>query len=52
MKIRTMFIFALVFFSISSIIAYAIYSSASLDTVAQQQFESLYSDVVGKEGRV
>lgn len=51
MKIRTMFIFALVFFSISSIIAYAIYSSASLDTVAQQQFESLYSDVVGNESR-
>ncbi|MCM1299391.1 MAG: diguanylate cyclase [Firmicutes bacterium] len=51
MKIRTMFIFALVFFSISSIIAYAIYSSGSLNTVAQQQFESLYSDVVGNESR-
>lgn len=51
MKIRTMFIFALVFFSISSIIAYAVYSSASLNTVAQQQFESLYSDVVGNESR-
>lgn len=51
MKIRTMFIFALVFFSISSIIAYAVYSSASLNTVAEQQFESLYSDVVGNESR-
>ncbi len=51
MKIRTMFIFALVFFSISSIIAYAIYTSSSLKAVAQQQFESLYSEVAGNEGK-
>lgn len=51
MKIRTMFVFALVFFSISSIIAYAIYSSSSMNMVAQQQFEALYSDMVGNESK-
>lgn len=46
MKIRTLFIFTLLFFSLSSIITYAIYCSNAMSSVAQSQFERMYSDIV------
>ncbi|MCM1055897.1 MAG: diguanylate cyclase [Bacteroides sp.] len=51
MKIRTLFIFALVFFSISSIIAYAIYCSSSMNNIAEKQYERLYSDIAVNESK-
>lgn len=51
MKIRTLFIFALIFFSISSIIAYAIYCSGSMNSIAENQYEQLYSDIAVNEGK-
>lgn len=51
MKIRTLFIFALVFFSISSIIAYAIYCSGSMNKIAESQYEQLYSDIAANESK-
>lgn len=45
MKIRTLFLIALVFFSISSTITYAIYCSATMDGVAKAQYERIYSDI-------
>lgn len=45
MKIRTLFLIALIFFSISSIITYAIYCSATMDGAAKTQYERIYSDI-------
>lgn len=45
MKIRTLFLIALIFFSISSIITYAVYCSATMDNVAKTQYERIYSDI-------
>lgn len=49
MKIRTLFIFALLFFSLSSIITYAIYCSNTMSRVAQEQYERMYSSIVINE---
>lgn len=46
MKIRTLFIFALLFFSLSSIITYAIYCSSTMNNTAKKQYERLCSDIV------
>ena len=46
MKIRTLFIFALLFFSLASIITYAVYCSNTMSSVAKTQFERMYSDIV------
>lgn len=51
MKIRTLFIFALIFFSISSIIAYAVYCSGSMNIIAERQYEQMYSDIAVNEGK-
>lgn len=51
MKIRTLFIFALIFFSISSIIAYAVYCSGSMNNIAERQYEQMYSDIAVNEGK-
>ena len=51
MKIRTLFIFSLIFFSISSIIAYAIYCSGNMNTIAENQYERLYSDIAVNESK-
>ncbi len=45
MKIRTLFIITLLFFSLSSIITYAIYCSSTMNSVAKKQYEQMYSDV-------
>lgn len=45
MKIRTLFLIALIFFSISSIITYAVYCSATMEAVAKSQYERIYSDI-------
>lgn len=45
MKIRTLFLIALIFFSISSIITYAVYCSATMDSLAKTQYERVYSDI-------
>lgn len=47
MKIRTLFIIALVFFSISSIITYAVYCSSTMENAAKTQYERVYSDIAG-----
>lgn len=51
MKIRTLFIFSLIFFSISSMIAYAIYCSGNMNTIAENQYERLYSDIAVNESK-
>lgn len=51
MKIRTLFIFSLIFFSISSMIAYAIYCSGNMNTIAEKQYERLYSDIAVSESK-
>lgn len=45
MKIRTLFLIALIFFSISSTITYAVYCSATMEGVAKAQYERIYSDI-------
>lgn len=50
MKIRTLFLIALIFFSISSIITYAVYCSATMDGVAKTQYERIYSDIASNSG--
>lgn len=49
MKIRTLLIFALLFFSLSSIITYAIYCSNTMNKVAKEQYERMYSDIAANE---
>lgn len=49
MKIRTLFIFTLIFFSISSVIAYTVYSSVNMSSMAETQYERLFSDVAKNE---
>lgn len=51
MKIRTLFIFALIFFSVSSIIVYAVYSANSMGEAAKNQYEQLYSDIAVHESK-
>ncbi len=51
MKIRTLFIFWLIFFSISSIIAYAFYCSGTMNSIAEKQYERLYSDIAVNESK-
>lgn len=51
MKIRTLFIFSLIFFSISSIIAYAFYCSGTMNSIAEKQYERLYSDIALNESK-
>lgn len=51
MKIRTLFIFTLIFFSISSIIVYAVYCSSSMNNIAEKQYEKLYSDIAVNESK-
>lgn len=51
MKIRTLFLVALIFFSISSIITYAIYCSATMDSTAKAQYEQVYSDIADNSAR-
>lgn len=52
MKIRTTFILALTFFSLSSIIAYTVYSSISMGQIAEKQYESLYTDIANGEAEL
>ncbi len=49
MKIRTLFIIALIFFSISSIITYAVYCSSTMSGVAKSQYERICSDIAVNE---
>lgn len=49
MKIRTLFIFALLFFSLSSIITYAVYCSNIMNKVAEEQYERLYANIAVNE---
>ena len=51
MKIRTMFIFSLIFFAISSIITYAIYCCGTMNSLAEKQYERLYSDIALNESK-
>ena len=51
MKIRTLFIFSLIFFSISSIITYAFYCSGTMNSIAEKQYERLYSDIAVNESK-
>ena len=51
MKIRTTFILALSFFSLSSIIAYSVFSSINMNGSAERQYERLYSDIATSEGK-
>ena len=51
MKIRTLFIFSLIFFVISSIIAYACYCCGSMNSIAEKQYERLYSDIAVNESK-
>ena len=52
MKIRTLFILFLTFFSLASMIAYTIYSAGSMNDTAKAQYEQLYSDIAENESRV
>ena len=52
MKIRTLFILFLTFFSLSSMIAYAVYSAGSMNKNAEEQYELLYSEVAENESKV
>ena len=52
MKIRTIFIFFLTFFSLASMIAYTIYSAGSMNDTAKAQYEQLYSDIAENESKV
>lgn len=52
MKIRTIFILALTFFSLSSIIAYTVYCSFNMQQTAAKQYERMYSDVAEGEAEL
>lgn len=52
MKIRTLFILFLTFFSLSSMIAYTVYSAGSMSRTAEKQYEQLYSDIAENESKV
>ena len=52
MKIRTLFILFLTFFSLSSMIAYTVYSAGSMNKTAEMQYERLYSDIAENESKV
>ena len=52
MKIRTLFILFLTFFSLSSMIAYTVYSAGSMNEIAEKQYEQLYSDIAENESKV
>ena len=52
MKIRTLFILFLTFFSLSSMIAYTVYSAGSMKDSAQAQYELLYTDIANNESKV
>ena len=52
MKIRTLFILFLTFFSLSSMIVYTVYSAGSMSSSAEAQYELLYTDIAENESRV
>ena len=52
MKIRTLFILFLTFFSLASMIAYTVYSAGSMKKTAEVQYEQMYSDIAENESRV
>ena len=52
MKIRTLFILFLTFFSLASMIAYTIHSAGSMNDTAEAQYERLYADIAENEGKV
>lgn len=52
MKIRTLFILFLTFFSLSSMIAYTVYSAGSMNSSAEAQYELLYTDIANNESKV
>lgn len=52
MKIRTLFILFLTFFSLAPMIAYTIYSASSMNITAETQYELMYSDIAENESKV
>ena len=52
MKIRTLFILFLTFFSLASMIAYTVYSAGSMNAAAEAQYEQMYSDIAENESKV
>ena len=52
MKIRTLFILFLTFFSLASMIAFTVYAAGSMNDTAAAQYEQLYSDIAENESKV
>ncbi|MCH5201294.1 MAG: diguanylate cyclase [Oscillospiraceae bacterium] len=51
MKIRTLFILFLTFFSLASMIAYTVYSAGSMNNSAAVQYEQMYKDIAENESK-
>ena len=51
MKIRTLFILFLTFFSLASMISYTVYSAGSMSNTAAVQYEQMYRDIAENESK-